>query len=234
VSRVDREPCYILHRRAYRESSLTIELYSLNYGRLGAVARAARSNKSSFRGITEPFVPLQASWVRRGEMATLTALDRTDRNTSRYTRNAVWCGLYINELLMRLLARDDPEPVLYHCYADSLQRLYGSEHQASILRRFELELLRAIGVAPDLVICSDNGKPVSPESYYRFDPAAGPVEAPASTSDAVSGATLLNLDQQIPLSNEQAREAKRLLRSLIDQQLDGRPLQTPMVFRRLV
>ena len=232
MTRVDRERCYVLHRRAYRETSLILELFCTEHGRVAAVARGARAARSPMRGLSEPFVELHVSWSRRGDLATVTALESASPVPARrYSRQALWCGLCVNELLLRLLARDDPEPELFEAYADLLDRLHDTDRQAGLLRNFELLLLTSIGVAPDLSTCSVTGDPIDPQCLYRVDPQTGPVPQPRSSASTVTGETLLALAEGAELSVEQARSARHLMRKLIEHQLDGRPLQTPRMFR---
>ncbi|MFU8877464.1 MAG: DNA repair protein RecO, partial [Wenzhouxiangellaceae bacterium] len=147
--RIDGAPVFVLHRRAWRDTSLLVELLSADHGRIGAVARGARNPRSALFGLVEPFRELQASWSRRGEMATLSALD-SDRPPVRLVGRALWCGLYANELILRLLPRDDPEPDLYTAYSTLLPDLTEPARQAAALRRFEVSLLSVLGLMPAL------------------------------------------------------------------------------------
>ncbi|MDT8408171.1 MAG: DNA repair protein RecO [Wenzhouxiangellaceae bacterium] len=229
MSRVDREVVFVLHRRPFRDTSLVLDLFSAGHGRIGALGRAARNPKSPFFGLTEPFRPLQASWVRRGEMATLTGLEPAG-SPVRLVARALWCGLYANELLMRLLQRDDPDPAIHQAYAELLPRLADAGDQASALRRFELSVLRALGVAPDLAVCGATGRKVKPDQVYRLDPALGPVPVEAG-QPGIEGRVFCRLAAGETLQNADARAARGLMRQLIDHQLDGRPLKTPALFR---
>ncbi|MEM7054771.1 MAG: DNA repair protein RecO [Pseudomonadota bacterium] len=232
MSRVDQARSFVLHRRAYRETSLIVELFSREHGCIAAVARGARSARSPMRGLSEPFVELQASWSRRGEMATLIALEPAQAGSPpRYGGQALWCGLYLNELVLKLLARDDPEPALFDAYADVLFRLNDQARQAQHLRSFEWLLLQTIGVAPDLSVCCDTGEAIEADGLYRVDPHDGPVRIDRPNEAAVSGKTLLGLCRGVELSKAEARSARHLLRRLIETQLDGRTLQTPRMFR---
>ena len=230
--RVDRERCYVLHRRAYRETSLILDLFSFEHGRIAAIARGARAARSPMHGYSEPFVELHVSWSRRGEMATVTALEPvTPMAPRRYSRQALWCGLYVNELLLRLLTRDDPEPELFEAYAALLNRLHTSNRQAELLRHFELLLLTCIGVAPDLTTCGTSGDPIDPHGLYIVDPETGPVPQQRATGSSIRGKTLLALVEGAELSSDEARSVRHLMRKLIEHQLEGRPLQTPRMFR---
>lgn len=231
MSRADREAVFVLHRRPWRDTSLIVELLSARYGRIAGIARAARSAKSGFFGLTEPFRLLEASWTRRGEMVTVTGLDPVGK-AQRLTGRAMWCGLYANELLMRLTPRDDPEPGLFDAYRALLSELIEPARQSNALRRFEMALLNALGVAPDLAVDSENGSAVEVDARYRIDPVAGPLPVhKGNLRGGIRGSVLLALAGGEDIAAEDAADALRLMRELIEYQLDGRKLNTPAFFR---
>lgn len=227
--RADREAVFVLHRRPWRDTSMIIELLSADHGRIAGVARAARSAKSVFFGLTEPFRLLEASWIRRGEMVTLTGLDPVGQ-ARRLTGRAMWCGLYANELLLRLTPRDDPDPEIFQAYGELLPQLIDPACQGNALRRFELALLNALGVAPDLAVDSESGRAVESEGRYRVDPVAGPLPVPEHQG-GIRGCVLLALASGRDIPTEDDAAALRLMRELIEHQLDGRKLNTPDFFR---
>jgi DNA repair protein RecO (recombination protein O) len=229
LSRVDRAPAFVLHRRAWRDTSLILELFCPGQGRVAAIARGVRSPRSKMFGLTEPFRELEASWTRRGEMGTLTGLEPIAPPSGLRGR-ALLCGLYANELLLRLLPRDDPEPDVYQAYRQLLPRLVESERQAGALRGFELVLLDAIGILPDFSVCAESGDPVRSGARYRVAPGAG-VEPCRPGQQGIDGELLLALATRAPLPAQSLPAVRTLMRELIDQQLDGRPLQTPALLR---
>lgn len=221
----------MLHRRPFRETSLTVELLTATHGRIAGVARAARGPRSSLRSLGQPFLPLEVSWTRRGEMATLTGAEPVGR-AARLAGRALWCGLYANELLLRLLPRDIEEPRLFMGYADLLPKLSEPSRQGPALRQFEMLLLTALGVAPELDVVGEARIAVDPDQHYRVDPGRGPRLLPAEHRDrGIPGDVLRALAADRELSPEQARQARTLMRELIESQLDGRPLQTPRLYR---
>src|SRR5690625_890214 len=126
-----------------------------------------------FRSQIEPYVPLSLSWSRRGEMGTLTALDPLETALP-LTGQALWCGFYVNELVLRLLKRDDPHPQVFDAYSAALLGLaQGEKTQALVLRRFEMELLRGLGVAPAFHPDAPSGRPISPDQRHHLKPDAG-------------------------------------------------------------
>lgn len=233
MTRVDRQPGLVLHRRPFRESSLLIEMFTRDSGRVGLVARGARAAKSPLRGLAEPFHLLSVSWTRRGELGTLTGLEPAAdaRDIPTLTGRAVWCGLYANELILKLVPRDDPEPGLFGHYCALLGHLARPPEQARALRRFELALLAALGVAPDLGREAGSDVPVRENALYRVDPVAGPVVVEMADSGTVRGAVLSALAEDAPMRGADAAAARRVLRGLLDHQLDGRVLHTPRLFR---
>ena len=180
-------------------------MLSRAHGRIAGVARAARNAKSAFFGLTEPFRALEASWTRRGEMVTLTGLEPSGPS-SRLSGRAMWCGLYANELLLRLTPRDDPDSDIFDAYARLLPELAIPARQSNALRRFELALLHALGVAPDLAFAGDSGDPVAAALRYQVDPVAGPIPVP-DHQDGIRGSVLLALasGQDVPAEDDRVR-----------------------------
>lgn len=232
MARAVSQHCWILHRRAWRETSLLIELFSQEHGRVGLVARGARGPRSPWRGLGEPFVPLQSEWLRRGEMGTLVRLEQADARPVLRGR-ALWCGLYANELLLRLTGRDEPLPELFSAYSELLYTLGADCGSGGPLRVFELALLSALGVAPDFQCEADSGQPIHPDVHYRLDPESGFIAADARAQSVYAGAAILALGQGRPVAGEHQRQARELTRCLIDHQLDGRVLKTRELFRRI-
>lgn len=229
MSRIEEQPCWVLHRRAWRESSLLLELFSEQFGRIGLVARGARGARSAWRGLAEPFVPLSASWMGRGELGTLTGLEPIGQQATLKGR-ALWCGLYANELLLKLMARDDAAPTLFTAYGVLISSLGAGLSQGRALRRFELELLGALGVVPDLHCEALTGQPIEPDRLYHVQPETGLVAVAAPGRNVFSGRAALMLTGQIDDDPAAAREARTLTRLLIDHQLGGKPLKTRELF----
>jgi DNA repair protein RecO (recombination protein O) len=230
MSRVEGQDCWVLHRRPWRESSLLIELFTRDHGRLGVVARGARSARSAWRGLAEPFTPLVAGWTRRGEMGTLVALEASGERR-RLSGRVLWCGLYANELVLKLLARDDGLVDVFDGYTRLLSGLAQGFSPSTLLRRFEIELLQAQGVAPELRVEAGTGVPIEPDRLYHLRPETGLTRANARSSQVFSGRAALVAAGQLEPDRDSAREARDLTRLLIDHQLDGRPLKTRELFR---
>ena len=212
---------------------MLIELFSRDHGRVGLVARGARGARSPWRGLGEPFVPLEAEWTRRGEMGTLVRLEPSGQRPQLSGRS-LWCGLYANELVVLLTGRDEPMPELHLAYDRLLGSLAEETRPARSLRRFELALLQALGVAPDLVCEAGSAVRVRRDGWYRLEPDAGlfPVAAPGGRH-VYSGEAILSLSTEETIDSGNEREARDITRCLLDHQLDGRALKTRELFRSM-
>jgi DNA repair protein RecO (recombination protein O) len=225
-------PAFVLHRRRYRDTSLLLELFSQRQGRVVVIAKGALSGRKNRAGLLQPFIPLLADWRGRGEIQTLTQVEQAGRGIPLQGR-ALYCGFYLNELLVRLSQRNDPQVTLFASYGRSLAELAAGADMDHALRRFELALLTALGLAPELTFTAEHGQSVSPTGRYRVDPLGGP--RPAGTDDgrAVSGSTLLALASGEELSDTARQEGRRLLRELLAHHLGDRPLKSRELFQSL-
>ncbi len=223
---------WVLHRRPWRESSLLIEFFSHQQGRVGLVAKGARSARSSWRGLAEPFCPLNANWSRRGEMGTVIELEPAGSRLSLPGR-ALWCGLYANELILKLLVRDDPAPELFHAYTELLSHLAGNQALAPAVRRFELTLLGSLGVAPDFEHDAFDGKRIRPDGLYHLDPEAGFIPAEQPGPKTYPGDAVLALAAGARDGHGRGSDCRRMMRQLIDHHLAGRRLESRRLFENL-
>ena len=225
--RLEQQPAYVLHARPYRETSLLLECLSRDHGRLGVVARGARGARSRFqRAQLEPFQPLLLDLLARGELATLTAVE-AGAAAARLVGQAGLAGLYVNELVVRLTARQDPHPALFDAYARVLAALAGAT-AASLawpLRLFERDLLAAIGYALQLDAEADTGMPLRPTAHYRYQPESGAQTCAAGTPEAVLGEHLLALSAGIAPDAQGQRALRRLMRGVIRFHLGGGELR---------
>ncbi len=223
--RVDLTPAFVLHRRPYRDTSLLLELITPEHGRVGAVARGARGPKSRLRGFLQPFLPLRCSWRGRGELATLTQAEGGGPPLLR-APPATLMGLYVNELLVRLWPRRDPNPGLFGRYAHTLAALAGPDPEAA-LRLFERDLLAVLGYA--LVLDRDDtGAPLDPERTYHCRP--GHLPAAGGPGLPVPGDALLALARG-ELRPPHLPPLRRLTRAALAPLLGDRPLRSRDLFR---
>jgi len=232
--RVANEPAFLLHRRPYTESSVLIDLFSRHHGRIVLIAKGARKLKSRWRGSLLPFQSLIAAWSGRGEVKTVTGIE--GEGPSRGLRGkALYCGYYMNELVLRLLHRFDPHEDVFDNYANALARLSTEEDQERVLRIFEKQLLRDLGYGMHLVRDADRGNPIDPGERYRYRPDAGPLKYSDTDHNGVSvhGATLLALEEEVEFDERTRKESKRLIRSVLDYHLDGQTLRTRIVYGQM-
>jgi DNA repair protein RecO (recombination protein O) len=227
--RVESQPAYILHTRAWRETSLLLEAFTRDYGRVGLVARGVRSARARLpRSALEPLQPLQLGWSGRGELQTLTAAEPV-RNPPALRGDTLMSAMYVNELMVRLTARDDPHPELFERYAALLDELAATRSLAWSLRRFERDLLAATGYALQLETEAESGAPVEPAQVYDYVPELGPVVAVGSAGSGarVRGSALLALAADtMPRDAEDLAALRRLMRTLIGVQVGERGLQS--------
>lgn len=227
-ARVDLEPAYILHMRPYRETSQILEVITRDHGRKGIVARGARRPKGPWRGMLELFQPLRLSWSGRGDLVTLRAAEQGGL-AAPLQGDAVMAGFYANELLLKLLHRDDPHADLFAHYATLIAALAGQGSIEFRLRQFELELLEHLGYGLDLLNDALSREPLDKARQYVFHPDQGAIPAGDDARNhelAFTGAELLAIAQLAESDAAALRNAKRLLRCVLDHHLGHRPLQT--------
>src|SRR6202158_1902598 len=193
--RRDDQPAFVLHAHPYRETSLIVEALTVDHGRVAMVARGAKRPRSELRGVLQAFQPLSVSWAGAGELKTLTRAEWRG-GLPLVTGAALLCGFYLNELLLKLLPREDPHPQLFASYATALAELAAGGEQAPVLRKFELTLLAELGYALPLVRDADTGGPVDPSARYHYAFDRGPRRVPGEPAPdlpLVRGRTLLAL-----------------------------------------
>ena len=223
--RIEQQPAYVLHARAYRETSLLLECLTREHGRLGVVARGVRGERSRLRRAQlEPFQPVSLGLLVRGEMATLTAVEPVG-TPQRLTGDVALAGLYLNELVVRLTGRQDPLPVLFDAYATTLARLAAGESPGWSLRRFERDLLEATGYGLQLLHEAETGEVIEPAAWYRYVAEQGAVPCAVSSPHAVRGEYLLALAQDRMPDNIGLKSLRDLMREVIRFQLGGGELR---------
>lgn len=232
--RVDNHPAFLLHSYPWRETSLIAEVFARDYGRIPLVAKGARRPASPLRGTLMTFQPLDVSWVGKSEVKTLTQA-AWHGGQPLLSGGAMLCGYYLNELLLRLVAREDPHPGLFAHYAGTLAQLARGLAHAPLLRSFELSLLRELGYAPMLDRDAETGEPVSAECDYLFVVERGPIRAQGSAADrqSVPGRALLAMAASDFGSAETLAHAKGLMRRLIHYHLGGQALESRRILLEL-
>jgi DNA repair protein RecO (recombination protein O) len=224
---------FVLHRRDYSDTSLLLEVFAEGQGRFPAIAKGARRGRGPAAALLQPFQPLWIAAVGRGEVLTLTCGEAAGRPVP-LTGRALACGFYLNEVLMRMLGRNDPHDSVFAFYHLALTQLAAGSDLDSVLRRFELRLLEALGYAPSLDQVVDGGGPVQPGRDYLVEPGRGtrPAGEDALPGERIDGATLLALASGDDLAADQVLAARGLLRRLLAPHLGPKPLKSRELFRR--
>ena len=223
--RYDNQPVYVLHTYAFKETSLVAELFTKAHGRVATLAKGARRPRSAMRGQLQSFQMLSATWSGKNELKTLHSLDWTDALTM-LQGEALMCGFYLNELLLRLLPREDAHEQLFNYYQATLRALAKGLDLATHLRRFELKLLQEMGYAVPLQV-DENNTPISKDREYRYESEYGACALSATQKGIkVSGKTLLDMAQDDYTSMQTQQESKKLMRYLLTHYLGDKPLHT--------
>ncbi|MES2153001.1 MAG: DNA repair protein RecO [Pseudomonadota bacterium] len=227
--RIAGQPGFVLHSYPYKETSLIVDMFTRDFGRVGLVAKGAKRPHSKLRGALQTFQPLSTSWSGKSELRVLIDAEWVGGMLP-LEKTALLCGFYLNELLVKLLARDDPHPVLFDHYVATLNQLAHKEPAPIVLRKFERALLKETGVAADLAHCTGTRAPVEPGLEYVVDPERG--ARPARVSDswpAVSGKTLLDMEAGDYSDATTQMQSKQLMRFLLAHHLGGAPLNTRQI-----
>jgi len=255
--RIYSQPAYVLHTTAYQNTSLLVDAFTAEFGRIRFVAKGAKRLKSTFAGKLQVFTPLLLSWSGRGDLYTLTDADfanfqqRSFLNGQLQLRGSVLLSsYYLNELILRFVTLEDPHPELFYHYVEALDKLLVKQNIESVLRIFEKYLLHETGYTLMLTQDAQTGEDVVAESnyYYALTDIEGPVRAESSVethaensmlqfnydSICVSGKTLLELERGIFSDNETLKQAKILMRSIIAKHLGGEPLKTRTLFQSTI
>jgi DNA repair protein RecO (recombination protein O) len=232
--RVQLAPAFLLHQRPWRESSALLEVFSESHGRIGLIARGVRSARSRQRGELQPFRALRLSWQGSGELGTLTAVE-ADGALIRLQGRSLYSAFYLNELLVRLLARHDPHPVLFSYYRHSLQQLAVAGEIERVLRLFEIRLLQEAGYALQLDCETTTGEALRADSLYDYHLESGPVAVAgdSETGFVFRGSSLLAMAREDLSEAAVLADAKRLLRSALRLYLGDKPLKSRELFKPL-
>jgi DNA repair protein RecO (recombination protein O) len=222
--RVTLEPAYLLHSREYRDTSRILDVFSARHGRITLFARGVRGPKSKLASLLMPFRALLLSWSGGGDAAQLTAAERQPESPVLPARQ-VLSGFYLNELIINLTTRHDPQPQLFEDYGEALGRLAGATAPEPTLRVFEKRLLTHLGYGLEFAVAAQN--------FYRFHVGEGLAQVREDSPGAYSGRCLLALQDEELRDAEALDVARRLLRQALDHCLEGRELRTRTVARSM-
>ena len=224
------EPAFVLHRRPYRESSLLVDLFTLNHGAVAVVARGAGRGSNTWNAELQPFQPLRVGWKGRGSLKTLVA-GESSAQSLQPAGHRLYCGLYLNELLQRLMAASQGAPELFSAYLEALESLFvATQSVEPVLRRFEWALACELGYGFEWRWAADSQRPIEPGQAYGFDPQAGFLEYSSGQIGPLAGEQLLALADGDLEEPHARRCAKRVMRHLMDHLLQGRPLHSRRLF----
>ena len=221
---------YVLHTYPFKETSLVVELFSQQFGRIAAVAKGARRPHSAMRGKLQSFQMLSGAWSGKNELKTLHSLD-WNAGLTLIKGEALMCGFYMNELLLRLLPREDAHESLFEYYANALQTLSNGADLATTLRRFELKLLQEMGYAVPL-LQDENDVAIVADKTYRYEAEFGACELKGSNIGMrkngvqLSGKTMLDMACDDYADSATQSQSKQLMRYLIAHYLGDKPLHT--------
>ena len=237
--RVHQQPAFVLHQRDYSETSLLLEIFAANHGRIGLIAKGARRASSRLRGVLKPFQRLLIGWSGKGELAVLTSAEMEGSGHA-LEGPALYCGFYMNEVLIRLLHRHDSHASLFDAYQAALQQLRTDASNEPVLRIFEKNLLRELGYGLVLDQDIEDRTPINNQSMYDYILDRGPVrlispELNRPTEGVpIRGSSLLALSQESLSDPVALRDAKALMRAALARHLGDRPLHSRKLFRRVV
>ena len=223
------DECFLLHQRAYGETSLIVEVFSKSNGKMSLMARGAKKPKSKFFGYLAPFTKLQVTYSGRSDMKTLTNVDRDFSIATNSFSKTSYSLLYINELLMRLLPKDAAQEDLFYLYEQFLNKVSRGDEIEITLRHFELDLLDMLGYGLDFENDIDHHESIDSNKSYAFIPERGFRE---SSNSSFTGEDIINIRTR-DLSKVSKKYLKHLTQTAIHFCLDGRDLESRDIFKRI-
>lgn len=211
--RTSLQPAFVLHHRAYRETSLLLDLFTEAHGRISLIARGVRTHRSKLRSLLQPFIPLLISWQGKSELMLLNSAENNGI-PFQLQGDCLLSGFYLNELLVRVLQKQDPHPQLYTIYYNTLLELQTGQLLPQTLRLFEKKLLEELGYGLQLQRDFSTGEALMAEQVYLFYPEQGFKRSVAGSVDRMQfkGKSLLALAAEQLNDEECLRDAKRLMR----------------------
>jgi DNA repair protein RecO (recombination protein O) len=230
-TRVNGQPSFVLHSYPYKETSLIVDMFTRDFGRVAVVAKGAKRPLSKLRGVLQTFQPLAISFSGKSELRTLIDAEWVGGMLP-LEKNSLLCGFYLNELLVKLLARDDAHTALFNHYVSTLNQLAHNEPAPIVLRKFERALLKETGVAADLGRSTTSRSQVDAAGNYVVDPERGAREVRESDGGGwpvVSGKTLLDMEREDYSDPQTQAQSKQLMRFLLAHHLGGAPLNTRQI-----
>ena len=226
--RIQLHSAFILHHRPYRNTSLLLDVLTEEHGRISLIAKGAKQSKSKFRGCLQPFQQLSISWVKKTGLGTLTHAEITSK-THDLQGESLYAALYLNEVLTRVLEKDDPVLDIFHIYAHALAQLQVVEI-AQALRVFEYNLLQALGFEIQLDFDAEQDL-ISENLKYKFIPEHGFVVSTEKNVFLFEGRDIISFRNQDLNSVDVLRTAQHLMRSGLKKLLGEKPLKSRELFK---
>ncbi|MCW8924402.1 MAG: DNA repair protein RecO [Gammaproteobacteria bacterium] len=233
--RVETQIAYILHKRAFRDSSQILDVFTREHGRISLMSRGSRGAKSRTGGLLQIFRPLLVGWQGRGEMPFLNSVEMADIKAPMLTGKSQMSAMYVNELLVYLLHKNDVHTEIFDQYHNCLYDLKETSNVEIVLRLFEKELLQQLGFGLNLVVDADSGKPVREDAYYAYHFEHGPVlceKKRAQKNPVLSGLSLLAFERNEIETQQQRSEIKQLMRYMMAEHLGHKKLKSRELFRK--
>lgn len=232
MKRVLLEPVFILHRYAYRETSLLIDVFSQEYGRLSLIAKGIRKKNNRLVGMLQPFVPLYASFSGKEDLFFLNEADIREKIIS-ITGNALIAGLYLNELLVNLLQKSDPHPALFQLYENTLTALQADSLDEKIIRSFEKKLLDELGYGLFPKTQDAIASTFERNTFYRFQSVNGWIKNENGNSQqefSYSGEMLFAIANEEWDDEVVMKYAKRLMRQVLTELMNAKTVYSRQMF----
>lgn len=233
--RVALHSCFILHKRSYRESSLLLDVFSSEYGRISLIAKGGRRSKKNTQALYQAYRNLNISWAGRGEMGTLTGIESIGAEFGLKGEQVI-AAFYLNELLIRLLHKHESHAELFEAYLVALTRLAHSEPIMMTLRYFEKQLLNALGYGLVLEHDMESGEPIKEDQTYYYLPDHGPCSSKPLNAAciSISGKTLIALDKEEFNEESDLVEAKHLMRMTLNSLLGEKPMASRNLYKAYI
>ncbi|PCI20507.1 MAG: DNA repair protein RecO [Piscirickettsiaceae bacterium] len=230
MNRVEQQRAYILKSQSFKETSFIHQIFTRDYGIVSVVSRGSKAKTSKTGSLLQPFRELSISWSGKTELKTLTNVEQRG-HAELLKGDALYCGFYVNELVLNLLHKYDSHPVLFDSFQRVIKGLLSTQNIEVSLRQFELSLLEEIGYGLQLESVGTHLEAIQSEKNYKYIIGQGVEEVLLPVKgDVITGATLKNLRDNCLVNKVELKQAKRLMRRLIDHQLDGKILKSRELF----
>lgn len=220
---------FVLHRKAYSETSLLVDLFTEEAGRLTVLAKGARAKRSAWKSVLQPFTPLLLRWSGKGSLKTLTKAEPA-AITLPLQQTALFSGFYVNELLSRVIEPETPNASLFQDYLQCLTRLAAESSVEPALRTFEFQLLQTLGYGVCFTHCAGSGLPVDSEMTYRYREEKGFIASLIKDNLTFYGRDLLAFEAQDFQEPSVLLAAKRFTRIALKPYLGSKPLKSRELF----